>query len=290
MLHLQKMTLDHQFTSPETIQIHTDTTLHKISRQADKHIRSVQAWLSTRSPQAKCFEGVGLTATSSGLEVPLLNLVFGCNFSPGTSDQVVGHEIELVKKFFAHRGVPWSWWIGPHARPANIGQRLECHGLKPNRRPRPAMLAPLPRQHPAINSAARVWQASSLADLEAASTIRRIAFNFPYATALHYFEEMADDWLHDPRTRLFMACLGDGSPAAIGAMIVRAGMPGVYVMATLPEWSRRGLGSAILARILAEAAAEGHRFITLTASRYGYPLYRRFGFERIFDYTIYRPV
>jgi predicted acetyltransferase len=61
-------------------------------------------------------------------------------------------------------------------------------------------------------------------------------------------------------------------------------------MATLPEWSRRGLGKAILARILADAAADGHRLIVLTASSRGYRLYRQFGFEHIFDYAIYRPV
>ncbi|MBI1878765.1 MAG: GNAT family N-acetyltransferase, partial [Chloroflexi bacterium] len=66
-----------------------------------------------------------------------------------------------------------------------------------------------------------------------------------------------------------------------------AELPGVYVMATLPEWGRQGLGRAILARILAQAAAEGHSLIMLTAGDQGYPLYRRFGFEHIFDYNIF---
>jgi predicted N-acetyltransferase YhbS len=60
-------------------------------------------------------------------------------------------------------------------------------------------------------------------------------------------------------------------------------------MATLPEWGRRGLGKAILARILTDAAADGHDLIALTAGVKGYPLYRQFGFEHIFDYAIYRP-
>jgi GNAT superfamily N-acetyltransferase len=287
-MSFQELTLNRRHISSKTTQHHLGTSLNKVIRLVDEHTRSVQSWLSTRAPQAKRFEGVGVTATSSGLQVPLLNLALGCDFSPGTSDEVIDHEIELVKRFFAKRAVPWSWWIGPHVRPPDIGQRLEQHGLKPNDRLLPALVASLPTQLPAVNPAARVWQASNLMDLEAASTIRRIAFNFPYATALHYFETMADDWLNDPHARLFLAGLGDGAPGAIGAMIVRAGMPGVYVMATLPEWSRRGLGSAILARILSEAAAAGHRFISLTASKYGYPLYRRFGFEHIFDYTVYR--
>jgi GNAT superfamily N-acetyltransferase len=100
---------------------------------------------------------------------------------------------------------------------------------------------------------------------------------------------MADDWLNSDPARLYLARLPGGPPAAIGALIMGAGLPGVYVMATLPEWSRRGLGKAILARILSDAAADGETLIVLTASHFGYPLYRQFGFEHIFDYAIYRP-
>ena len=99
---------------------------------------------------------------------------------------------------------------------------------------------------------------------------------------------MSDDWLCGDPARLYLARLGNGPPAAIGALIMGAGIPGVYVMATLPEWGRRGLSKAILARILSEAAAEGHDMTALTAGPKGYPLYRQFGFEHIFDYTIHR--
>jgi GNAT superfamily N-acetyltransferase len=100
---------------------------------------------------------------------------------------------------------------------------------------------------------------------------------------------MADDWLAGNPARLFLASVGDCPPAAIGALVVANGLPGVYVMATLPDRRRCGLGKAVLSRILSEAANEGHRFAVLTASRLGYLLYQQFGFEHVFDYTIYRP-
>jgi hypothetical protein len=40
---------------------------------------------------------------------------------------------------------------------------------------------------------------------------------------------------------------------------------------------------------LADAAAGGHKLIALTASRLGYPLYRQFGFEHIFDFYFFCP-
>jgi len=148
------------------------------------------------------------------------------------------------------------------------------------------MVAPLPAKCPPLNPGAQVWLAQGRDDLEAASTIRRIAFGFPDGAAPDYFEAMADDWLGGDPARLYLARLGKGPPAAIGALIMGAGIPGVYVMATLPEWGRRGLGKAILARILVDATAERHGLVALTAGVKGYPLYRQFGFEHVFDYSL----
>jgi GNAT superfamily N-acetyltransferase len=263
----------------------------QVARLTDEHTMAVQSWLSTRTPRAARFEGLGVKAGSSRIQVPLLNLALGSNYPPGTSDEAITDDIEAVKAFFTARGVPWYWWIGPHPRPSDMVQRLEHHGLKFDRPSLPAMAAPLPAPRcPPLNPAAQVWLAGSREDLEAASTIRRIAFRFPEGIALDYFEAMADDWLRGDPARLYLARLGDGPPAAIGALIMGNGMPGIYVMATLPEWGRRGLGKAVLNRMLSDAATDGHDLIGLTAGVKGYPLYSQFGFEHIFSYAIYRPI
>ncbi len=282
--------MDIEHASPETIMARLGKPWDELARLADKHTMAVQAWLSTRAPQAKRFEGIGVIVGRSGLAVPLLNLALGSDYPPGINDDVLAAEIEAIKAFFADRGVPWYWWLGPHLRPPDMAQRLERHGLTFDPPPLPALVAPLPAQFSPLNPDVKVWLAASRADLEAASTIRRIAFRFPDGVALDYFEAMADDWLNGEPARLYLARLGDGPPATICALIMGAGLPGVYVMATLPEWRRRGLGKAILARILSDAAADGHSLIALTASRFGYPLYRQFGFEHIFGYSIYRLV
>ena len=262
----------------------------QVIRQADRHTQAVQAWLASRAPDAVRWWGQGVQVSSTGLYVPLLNLALGGEYPPGTPADIIDDEIARVKAFFTDRGRPWYWWIGPHARPVDLGVRLKRHGLTCDRAPLPALVASLPADGPDSDPRVQVWLASSRADLRAASHIRRVAFRFPDGAALDYFEAMAADWLARDPARLYLARLGDGPPAAIGAWITGAGMPGVYVMATLPQWGRRGLGKAILARLLADVAAEGHAWIALTASRYGYPLYCQFGFQHVFDYRIYRPV
>ena len=263
-------------------------TWEDLAWAADRHTLAVQFWLPTRSPDAVALKGIGVVAGSSGLPVPLLNQALGGHYPSGTTDSAIDDEIEAVKAFFAERKVPWYWWLGPHPKPSNFGRRLERHGLAFDPPPLPALAARLPASLPPIRPDAHVWLASGCDDLKVASAIRRIAFRFPEGAAENYFEAMADDWLRGDPARLYLARLGDGPPAAIGALIMAEKYPGVYVMATLPEWGRKGLGKAILARILLDAASEGHELVVLTASRYGYPLYRQFGFEHIFDYHIYR--
>lgn len=258
-------------------------------RLMDTHTMAVQAWLSSRAPGAATFQGEGIRASSTGLGVPLLNLALGYDYPPATDESAVVQDIEAVKAFFAERGVPWLWWIGPRPNRPAIEARLKRHGLVSERPGLPAMAATLTSERPPYPPSIITWEAETLEDLRAASHIRRVAFRFPQGQGQSYFENMPDSWLNNPQARLFLAGFSGDRPASIGALIYGAGLPGVYIMATLPDHGRRGLGKAILTRILDEAASGNPPFIVLTASRYGFPLYRQFGFQHIFDYKIYQP-
>ena len=258
------------------------------TRQADLHTCAVQFWLSSRSPTSQCWEGIGVKAQSTGLKIPLLNLALSKGYPIGTPQQTIIDEIEQVKAFFVGRNVPWYWWVGPNHYPPDLPSILRGCGMASEHPGLPTMTASLPlldfeKGCPDI----KVWLAESHFDLKSASKIRHTAFRFPEGVGTDYFEAMADDWLAGNPARLYLASVNAGPPAAIGALIMGAGIPGVYVMATLPEWRRQGLGRAILTRILIEAGKNGHDLIVLTASRIGYLLYQQFGFEHIFDYQIY---
>lgn len=273
--------------SPEELIAHFRRPRAELATLADNHIQAVQAWLSTRTPDAKRFEGIGVRAGSSGLGVPLLNLALGSRFPADTKPELVEKEIESVKTFYAYRGVPWSWWLGPNPQPADMPERLLRHGLRYNMRP--TLVASLPAELPPLPHNIEVWQAKNHPDLASASTIRRIAFGFPEGVGENYFEVMAQNWLDPTRVRLYLAGVKNGPPAAIGTLIMGAGLPGIYAMATLPNWRNHGLGTAILISLLTEAMEMGHKLTVLTASQLGYPLYRKYGFKHIFNYLDYGP-
>ncbi|HEX2622261.1 MAG TPA: GNAT family N-acetyltransferase [Phototrophicaceae bacterium] len=274
----------------DTLSLRLNLPVAEIILRADQHTLEVQTWLASRSPDGARWIGRGVRASSTGIQVPLLNLALGSDFHPDVDDAAIHDEIEAVKAFFAGRQVPWYWWLGATTQPSNIADYLQQHGMAFDRPSLPAMVAQLPALTLSPeNSSITVWQASALGDLIAASMIRRIAFRFPEGAALNYFNDMAESWLTGDVARLYLARWQDDPPAAIGALIMGDGSPGVYVMATLPKWRRHGLGKAILARILADASAMPDRYsmIVLTASRFGFPLYQQMGFVPVFDYAIY---
>jgi GNAT superfamily N-acetyltransferase len=263
----------------------------ELIRITDQHTLEVQAWLSSRSPKAEKFEGRGVRASSTGFNIPLLNLALGCNFPKGISEQEVEAEIESVKGFFAKRDVPWYWWMNAKPSPANIRHLLEKRGLEYDAPPLPAMIAPTlqsKKSFPMYAEDILVWRAESIADLQAASRIRRTSFKFPDGEALTYFEDMRSDWLDESsRARLFLAGRSKFEPVSIGAVIEGAGIPGVYAMATLPDQHRKGYGKAILTRLLSEPLSSKSRIIALTASEAGFGLYSQFGFIHLFDFDFY---
>lgn len=275
-------------THSPTLHRHFQYSRDEMVELASNHIQAVQTWLSTRTPNAKRFLGKGVIANSSGLPVPLLNLAFGTDYAPGTSNELIEREIESVKTFYKYQSVPWSWWIGPKPTPTDMIERLKRHDLTCNFR-RPVMAARLPFYECSCfyhksESDIHVYRATTIPDLEMASTIRRQSFGFPEGIAENYFEVMAQNWLNGKWGTLYLAGLTDEAPSAIGALITGADLPGVYMMATLPHRRRYGLGSAILNHILSDATKQQHKFIMLTASPLGYPLYSKFGFVHLFDY------
>lgn len=81
-----------------------------------------------------------------------------------------------------------------------------------------------------------------------------------------------------PGFRLYVGEVS-GQPVVTAAALTRGPWVGVFNVATVAEYRRRGYGAAITAHVAADAAAHGAQWAWLQSSPAGYGVYRRLGFE-----------
>jgi ribosomal protein S18 acetylase RimI-like enzyme len=82
----------------------------------------------------------------------------------------------------------------------------------------------------------------------------------------------------------------DGEPATTAALFITGDIAGVYFVATLPAFRKRGFGEALTAHAVHQGAAAGCTLATLQASDMGRPVYERMGFQVVARYkTFVRP-
>ncbi|MGH7860182.1 MAG: GNAT family N-acetyltransferase [Candidatus Binatia bacterium] len=80
----------------------------------------------------------------------------------------------------------------------------------------------------------------------------------------------------------------DGEPATTSALVLGPqGVAGVYNVATLDRFRRRGLGEAMTWRAIQDGKRAGARIATLQASDMGLPIYERMGFRTVAPYRVY---
>jgi N-acetylglutamate synthase len=79
----------------------------------------------------------------------------------------------------------------------------------------------------------------------------------------------------------------DGKAVAALTVIEMESSAGVWTMATLPEFQRRGIGRALLTRVLEQHRQAGIGRFFLCASEAGRRLYQSIGFRVVGDYTLW---
>ncbi|MEM6732087.1 MAG: GNAT family N-acetyltransferase [Myxococcota bacterium] len=92
---------------------------------------------------------------------------------------------------------------------------------------------------------------------------------------------VAEEWdVFDEKSTHVLATDRNGSPIGTGRLL-----PDGHVgrMAVLAHWRGRGVGAALLERLLMEAKHHGHAKLLLNAQTHAVRFYERFGFEAVGD-------
>jgi GNAT superfamily N-acetyltransferase len=187
--------------------------------------------------------------------------------------------VAAARTYFRGQGLPiCAFMVTPATEPFDLGPRLYRMGFTSETNP--VMLwGGTPVDPP--NKAVRVELAPPEQSALVFGLLRRVFF--PHST---------DQTLETGRrgvtvsyaigARNYVAYLGN-RPVGAGMLFCRGGMGGIYNMCTMPECRGRGVATAILARILADAPALGCSYVGLTPTSMGRPLYERLGFLEIYQ-------
>jgi GNAT superfamily N-acetyltransferase len=179
--------------------------------------------------------------------------------------------VDELARAYDEAGVrAWTVWVPEDDREA--AALLEASGHRLDARPT-AMVADLARlPEPDVDDLD--WDAN--AEPEVVARINDRAYGVPqdmFAAAITRFGEI--DGL-----RLYQARV-DGEPACVLATLDNADDCELYMVATMAEQRGKGLARRLTHRAMLEARDRGLRISNLQATKMGYPVYERLGYEPI---------
>jgi ribosomal protein S18 acetylase RimI-like enzyme len=94
------------------------------------------------------------------------------------------------------------------------------------------------------------------------------------------------DAIFNPQFRTYLALL-NGKPVGTSQLFLSEGVAGIYNVTCIPEARGQGIGSAVTLAPLLKAREMGYRIGILQASKRGYNVYRRLGFQDFGKLSVY---
>jgi GNAT superfamily N-acetyltransferase len=183
---------------------------------------------------------------------------------------------------FDDRSTPWQWWTTPSTTHVELERQLEDAGLTRNRiigmwRDL-STIEPVESQVPAVGLVATEPGHPEL------------------ARAVGAFYGLPDSWtpqweavgIAQAHAGVF-GCLtrSDGESTGCGFGLVTDSTVGLWIIATAPDHRGQGIGAAITGWLLEEGRRRGATQAILGATDMGHGLYRRFGFQDVFDLGVW---
>jgi GNAT superfamily N-acetyltransferase len=238
---------------------------------------NMRGWLRYigSSPKVDWYDSPELTWLLTDTPTPTLNTVLRTEAEPGDVDVL----IEKTLAHFRSRGVPrFSWWVGPDIQPADIGQHLADHGLTYREGPAGMAVDLLElKDDPPAPAGLTIEPVTDPAALQRWAYAAFIGLGYPEKSIESGVDLFAGLGFELPLCS-YLGVL-DGEPVATSQLFLGSGVAGIYIVATVPDARRQGIGTALTLAPLLDARAMGFRIGVLHASPMGLGVYRRLGFR-----------
>jgi GNAT superfamily N-acetyltransferase len=236
-----------------------------------------------RSPKAEFYDSPELTWLLTGISNSFVNGVLRTHLETDKVDAIIKDTLA----HFRSRGVTtFSWWTEPGTQPADLGEHLLAHGLAYTDGG-PGMAVDLL----ALNEDLPTPSHLSIQHVDDTETLEKWAyasifgFEHPDTEAKTWFDLFTPLGFDLP-LRSYVGIV-HGEPIATSQLFLAAGVAGIYVVATVPDARRQGIGAVLTRAALREARAMGYHIGILHSSLMGLGVYRRLGFQEYCNMSHY---
>jgi GNAT superfamily N-acetyltransferase len=223
---------------------------------------------------------------------PYLNRVFGANLASDAVDQC----IKRVKRGFQKRGAAVTWLVGPSSKPYDLGDHLEQHGFD-RCEPWVGMSCDLTQlgQFDHIWKRLRITHVSDPDSQKDWVDVVSASYHFPDEARPVLLESVKAESGLGQSCFVHNLAYEDGVPVAASTLFIQGDVAGIYLVGTIPQRRRRGMGTALTAFALSQAARRGCRIAVLQATPAARQMYERLGFTfgceiEVFRMSAPRPV
>lgn len=227
------------------------------------------------------FESQNIKWSYTGSKI--LNRTFDLN----SDEQEVDSLIQKVIQEFKKRKAPFIWIVGPSTIPQNVGENLIRNGFE-LRYIWSGMEASIKdiKTH-------EDYDEIIIKEVEDENQIREyitvankgLSLGFDINDAFQIVFQQKEN--NKSSLSYFLAYYNDCAVSSAAVYIDKNNVAGLYYVATLPEYRRKGFASQLLFHIMGYIQGKGCQRVVLHASEMGEPLYRKMGFDKLCEYRVY---
>jgi GNAT superfamily N-acetyltransferase len=253
----------------------------------DTLIAAIESSLQVYPPVSGLSEDLavkGVRGRVTDLSHPLANLVGMADIAPDDVDAI----LKMVRNRYSRGRKAYGWVTGPLTRPHDLGARLVASGLAKEDEMAGMVLTDLAVPI-AVDPKIEIREAT-LHEAQAASEMMARAYGMPEEVA-RFFNVMLAMTGSKVQNRGYFAYLDGGTdPVAWSYLVYLPDSPIVLLggAATVPEHRGRGIYSALVAKRLADARADGRTAAVIQAVRStSAPICAKLGFREVCGLEFY---
>ncbi len=253
----------------------------------DSLIEAIESSLQVYPPVSGLSEDLGVKGVRGRvtyLSHPLANMVGMANIAPDD----VAATLKMVRNRFSGGRKAYGWVTGPLTRPHDLGERLVASGLKKVDEMAGMVLTDLAVPI-AVDPSIEIRE-GSLHEAQAASEMMGRAYDMPEEVA-RFFNVLLAMTDSRVKNRGYFAYVDGGTSPVGWSYLVYLPDSSIVLLggaATVPEHRGRGIYSALVAKRIADARADGRTAAVIQAVRStSAPIAAKLGFREVCGLEFY---